>query len=102
MSGLLYREDMDEVRKRLTIWWNGGDIGRPVIHINSPRPKPLENIPSMPEPNGWVSHYSTTDFAYRVNLQNELLWLFSLSKILYQTDIKIFLQGIYNTIFIIS
>ncbi len=68
MSGMLYREDMDEVRKRLTIWWNGGDIGRPAMQITAPRPKPLEDIPATPQPEGWVTHYSTTNFAYRVNL----------------------------------
>jgi len=67
VSGLLYREDMDEVRKRLTTWWNGGDIGRPAMHIHAPRPKPVEDIPAMPEPPGWVTGYSTTNFEYRVN-----------------------------------
>ena len=70
MSGLLYREDMDEIRKRMTIWWNGGDIGRPAMQITAPRPKLIEDIPVMPEPNGWVTSYSTTDFAYRVNLSS--------------------------------
>jgi hypothetical protein len=68
MSGLLYREDMDEVRKNMTVWWNGGDIGRPAMQITAPRSQPIEDIPAMPEPHGWVTHYSTTDFAYRVNL----------------------------------
>ena len=68
MSGLLYREDMDKVRERLTIWWNGGDIGRPAMHITARRPEPLEHVPILPQPDGWVTHYSTTDFAYRVNL----------------------------------
>jgi len=68
MAGLLYREDMDEVRARLTTWWNGGDIGRPAMQITAPRPQPIEDIPEMPEPAGWLTHYSTTNFAYRVNL----------------------------------
>ncbi len=68
MSGLLYREDMGEVRKRLTIWWNGGDIGRPALQLYAPREKPLEDIPALPEPPGWVTGYSTSNFAYRVNL----------------------------------
>ena len=68
MSGLLYREDMDEVRKRLTKWWNGGDIGRPAMQITAPRPEPIEQIESMQQPEGWVTHYSTTSFEYRVNL----------------------------------
>ena len=67
MSGLLYREDMDEVRARLTTWWNGGNIGRPAMQITASRPKPLEDIPEMPQPPGWLTWYSTKDFAYRVN-----------------------------------
>jgi hypothetical protein len=68
MSGLLYREDMDEVRQRLTAWWHGGDIGRPVLLLTAPRPEPLEKIAAMPEPKGWVTNYSTSNFEYRVNL----------------------------------
>lgn len=68
MSGMLYREDLDEVRARLTAWWNGGDIGRPAMQITAPRPKPLEDVPAMPAPPGWVTDYSTSNFAYRVNL----------------------------------
>ena len=68
MSGLLYREDMDDVRARLTTWWNGGDIGRPAMQIHAPRPEPLEVIPGIPEPDGWDTGYSTTDFDYRVHL----------------------------------
>jgi len=68
MSGLMYREDMDEVRKRLTTWWNGGDIGRPAMQLYAPRAKPVEAIRAMPQPKGWITGYSTTDFEYRVNL----------------------------------
>jgi len=68
MSSLLYREDMDEVRARLTTWWNGGDIGRPAMQITAPRPEPIEYVEPMSEPEGWVTHYSTRSFEYRVNL----------------------------------
>ena len=68
MPGLLYREDIDAVRDRLTTWWNGGDIGRPAIKITAPRAKPLEDIPALPQPSGWMTDYAITDFAYRVNL----------------------------------
>ncbi len=68
MSGLLYREDMDEVRERMTTWWNGGDIGRPAMQITARRPEPLEQIEAMPQPEGWVTRYSTISFEYRVNL----------------------------------
>jgi len=68
VSSLLYREDAAEVRQRLTTWWNGGDIGRPALQLWAPREKPLEDIPAMPEPPGWLTGYSTTNLAYRVNL----------------------------------
>ncbi len=68
MPSLLYREDMDDVRARLTAWWDGQDIGRPAMQITAPRPEPLEYVPPMPEPPGWTTRYSTTNFAYRVHL----------------------------------
>ena len=68
MSSLKYREDINDVRNRLTTWWNGGDIGRPALQILAPRPTPIEIVEAMPEPEGWVTHYSTTNFDYRVNL----------------------------------
>ncbi len=68
MPPLLYKDDFDGARDRLTRWWNGGDIGRPAILLMAPRETPAENIPALPEPPGWVTHYSTRDFAYRVNL----------------------------------
>jgi 5-methyltetrahydrofolate--homocysteine methyltransferase len=68
MSGLMYRPDMDDVRRRLTTWWNGGDIGRPAVQIGVAREKPWEEVPAMPEPPGWVTGYSTSSFEYRVNL----------------------------------
>ncbi len=71
MTDLLYRPDMDDVRERLTTWWRGGDIGRPAMQITAPRREPLafEGLAAMPEPEGWVTHYSTSDFDYRVNSQ---------------------------------
>jgi 5-methyltetrahydrofolate--homocysteine methyltransferase len=68
MAGLLYREDMDDVRARLKTWWEGGDIGRPAMALTAPRAEPLEHIPIMPQPPGWVTDYSTSNYAYRVNL----------------------------------
>lgn len=64
---------MDEVRDRLTVWWNGGDIGRPVMQLRAPRRKPLEDIKAMREPNGWVTNYSARNFEYRVNLSARAL-----------------------------
>jgi len=68
MSLLLYREDIDPVRDRLTAWWQGGDIGRPVMQLTARRDPPREDVPARPEPPGWVTHYSTRDFDYRVHL----------------------------------
>jgi len=68
MGSLLYRPDWEEARGRLTTWWNGGDIGRPAMHITVPREEPIEDIPVMPEPAGWITHYSTSNLRYRVNL----------------------------------
>ena len=65
---LLYREDMPEVARRLACWWEGGDIGRPAILISCPRQRPLEDIPSMPTPEGWITDYAVWNFDYRVNL----------------------------------
>ena len=68
MSQLLYKDDFDEARERLTAWWNGKDLGRPMMHITVPREEPLEHVAAIPTPDGWLTDYSTSDFAYRVNL----------------------------------
>ncbi len=68
MAPLAYRDDIDDARARLTTWWKGGDIGRPVFLLTAPRPEPVERIPELPMPEGWDTHYSTKDFAYRVYL----------------------------------
>jgi len=70
MGGLLYREDIDEVRGRIRTWWHGGDIGRPFMQLWAPRKKPMENIEAMPKPAGWLTDYSTSNFDYRVNLSD--------------------------------
>jgi len=68
MSELLYKDDFNGARDRLTRWWNGKDIGRPPMLLTGPRPEPAEDIPVMPEPEGWIYRNSTIDFDYRVNL----------------------------------
>ncbi len=68
MPALLHREDMDSARQRLTTWWNGGDIGRPAMQITARRDEPREPITTVAGPPGWVTHYSTSDYAYRVHL----------------------------------
>jgi hypothetical protein len=68
MAGLQYRPDMDQVRERMTAWWEGGDIGRPAMLISVRREQPWEEVPARPQPEGWITHYSTSDFDYRVNL----------------------------------
>lgn len=69
MGGLMYREDMDEVRARLTSWWNGEDIGRPALQLFVRRDKPIEPIEPMPPPPGWAeTYYTTKSFDFRVNV----------------------------------
>ena len=41
---------------------------RRVLLIGVLRDKPLEGVPAMPEPEGWVTHYSTSNYDYRINL----------------------------------
>lgn len=66
MTSLLYHPHWGEARARLTAWWEGGDIGRPALQILVERPQPVEEIPFMPEPAGWVTDYSTLSLPYRV------------------------------------
>ncbi len=68
MSSLFYRPDMDEVRSRLTRWWNDGDIGRPAMQIWGPRPQQLELIPELPRPAGWTTDCAARELEYRANL----------------------------------
>ncbi len=68
MGTLLYREDIDEVKKRLTLWWNNGDIGRPAMLLRAARSKPLEKIKPALKPKDWVTNYSTSNFDYRIFL----------------------------------
>lgn len=68
MPALRYRADVEQAFDRLTTWWQGGDIGRPVMLITVKRAEPVEPIPVMTEPPGWLTRYSTSNFAYRVNL----------------------------------
>jgi hypothetical protein len=68
MAGLLYREDIDEVRKRLALWWNNGDIVRPAMLITAPRSASREEIKSIPKPKSWITDSSAAEFDYRVYL----------------------------------
>jgi 5-methyltetrahydrofolate--homocysteine methyltransferase len=66
MAPLLYKEDFDEARTRLEKWWRGEDIGRPAMLMHVARKTPIENVPAMPPPPGWLTDYSTSNFEYRV------------------------------------
>lgn len=68
MSELRYHPTWTAARERLTRWWQGGDLGRPAMQITVPRAEPWEAIEVLPEPEGWVTHYSTRSLEYRVNL----------------------------------
>ncbi|MDH7568457.1 MAG: hypothetical protein QHJ73_02560 [Armatimonadota bacterium] len=66
MASLLYHPGWEAARERLTRWWNGGDIGRAALQITVPRERPVEEIPPVPRPEGWVTDYSTRSLPYRV------------------------------------
>lgn len=68
LPSLQYRPDWPAARERLTTWWNGGDIGRPAMQIVVPRDHPHEYVKAMPQPEGWLTHYSTLSLDYRINL----------------------------------
>jgi len=71
MTDVSYRPDWAEARQRATTWWDGGDIGRPLLLITAPRREPIEIIPVLPEPAGWVTHYSWRSLEYRVFLARQ-------------------------------
>ncbi len=58
---------IDAARERLTTWWNGGDIGRPILHMATIRRPPAETIPALPEPDGRRELYDVGHLACRVN-----------------------------------
>lgn len=64
---LRYRPDADAVRSRLAAWWNGEDLGRPVLQICVPRTELPEDIPSLPPPEGCCPQYTTRSLDYRIN-----------------------------------
>lgn len=68
MPDLLYRPGWTEARERLTSWWSGGDIGRAAAQFTVRREQPHEDVPTLPEPEGWVTHYSWRSLEYRVSL----------------------------------
>lgn len=69
VSGLLYREDMDAARDRLSRWWNGGDIGRPALLLTVRREKAVEDFPVMQPPEGCRAQgYTTRSLEFRVNM----------------------------------
>ena len=68
MSLLAYRPDWASARRRLTRWWQGGDIGRPVVQMSVPRDEPWEHIPAVPCPTSWQNRYSVVSLDYKVYL----------------------------------
>lgn len=64
MSKLLYREDVDAVKKRMALWWQDGDIGRPAMLLTAPRSKPPA-FPSRPQPENWISDSAPREADYR-------------------------------------
>jgi len=77
MESLLYRSDINEVRQRFSAWWNGEDIGRPVVLITTPSPKPAANdqtsFTAEPKaPEGCCPQYTVKSLEYRVERADHL------------------------------
>jgi hypothetical protein len=66
MGALEFREDADAVRARLSAWWQGEDLGRPVMQVYVPLPEPRSPMAFRPAPPGWGGQYDTADLDYRV------------------------------------
>ena len=70
MESLLYRSDINEVRQRFSAWWNGEDIGRPVVLITTPSPKPAANdqtsFTAEPRHRRVLPQYTVKSLEYRV------------------------------------
>lgn len=68
MSTWRYREDIDEVRQRLTRWWQGEDLGRPMLQLYAPVEHPVHEIPALPRPvDVRCDRFTARNLAYRVN-----------------------------------
>jgi 5-methyltetrahydrofolate--homocysteine methyltransferase len=67
MAGLLCREDMDEVRGRLTRWIHSGRLGRPVMLLTCPRAEPVEHVPPVPAPDTHCPRYTIKSLEFRAN-----------------------------------
>jgi 5-methyltetrahydrofolate--homocysteine methyltransferase len=69
MASLEYREDMDQVRERLGRWWNGGDIGRPVMCVIAEKVPPDPKAPPPQHPPECIyGASSTANFDYRLRV----------------------------------
>lgn len=66
-SSLLYRPDIDAVRDRLTTWWHGGDIGRPILLLWYPRAALPEAIEELPPQTDFKPPYDWRYPEYRLN-----------------------------------
>ncbi len=72
MASLECRPDIDQVRQRMTTWWNGGDIGRPVMIVTADR-VPSNQVPPRKHPPECIwGPFSTANLDYRVRLSQEL------------------------------
>ncbi|MBN1867862.1 hypothetical protein JW916_11265 [Candidatus Sumerlaeota bacterium] len=68
MTHLQYKENYDEARDLLTKWWAGEDIGRPAMQLTAKRATPIEDVPVMPKPEGWLTGDSISNYEYRLYL----------------------------------
>jgi hypothetical protein len=55
---ILYKENWEEAKKRLTAFWQKGVIGRPCIHITAPR----EGKYSSPEPRDFKEKWTDPEY----------------------------------------
>jgi 5-methyltetrahydrofolate--homocysteine methyltransferase len=69
MASLEYREDMDQVRERLERWWNGEDLGRPVMSVVAEKVPPDPKAPPAKHPPECIyGAASTANFDYRLRV----------------------------------
>ncbi len=65
MDGLIYRENAEAVKRRLTRWWHDEDLGRPAMLVSAPRAGPPA-FPARPPPPNWINDGAPRETAYRV------------------------------------
>ncbi len=65
---LRFRPGWLEARERLSRWWHGEDLGRPVLLLTVPRQKLRRKFPFPPPQSGEMAPYATNDPARRIEI----------------------------------